>query len=37
MTEFLKTIITEMVQVNFIFAILVIGIAQLMAMVRRKK
>ena len=36
MIEFIKTIIHEMAQGNFSFAILVIGIAQLVAMVRRK-
>ena len=34
--SFIRTIIGEMAQGNFSFAILVIGVAQLFAMIRRK-
>lgn len=35
--NFIKTILEEMANGNFSFAILIIGIAQLFAMIRRKK
>ncbi len=34
---FIKTLITEMTNGNFSFAILIIGIAQLFAMIHRRK
>lgn len=37
MIVFIKTIIHEMAQGNFSFAILIIGIAQFLAMIRRKR
>lgn len=36
MTEFIKTVFAEMLSGNFSFAILVIGVAQLIAMIRKK-
>ena len=36
MITFIKTLITEMANGNFSFAILIIGIAQLFAMIKRR-
>ncbi len=35
--NFIKTIFEEMAQGNFSFAILIVGIAQIFAMIRNKK